>query len=478
MLNIRSIVTVLGLILSKLAVFMWIPIIYCFFTASEGLSRFFASFVITESVAFVLTHSVKPKHFSLSMRDMFILTSSVWILGCLFGAIPIWLLTNLDFTGAVFETMSGLTTMGASVIPDVESIPKSVLLWRSILQWIGGIGFIIIAIAVLPAMNVGGMKLFRTEFSERTKDTPRTSTLAKNIVLAYMTITLLCVLSYRLTGMPVFDAVNHAFTTVATGGFSTRNASITAFGPAAQWISVVFMLLSGLPFILYVRSFRSMSLEILRDSQVKTFLRIFLAASLMLALWLIVKSGLGISEALRSAALTVASIITTTGYYTGDWWSYGPFAILIILLILPIGACSGSSSGGIKIFRLQLAYSIFRMECRQLIHPKSVIPQKYNGRPIDSEVFGSLVTYEFSFIAVMVLSAAALCVMGVPLAESITGTVSALANVGPGFGGSLGSGFYGGIPDAGRIILTADMMLGRLEFLTALVILFPSFWKG
>lgn len=155
MLNIRSIVTVLGLILSKLAVFMWIPIIYCFFTASEGLSRFFASFVITESVAFVLTHSVKPKHFSLSMRDMFILTSSVWILGCLFGAIPIWLLTNLDFTGAIFETMSGLTTMGASVIPDVESVPRSVLLWRSILQWIGGIGFIIIAIAVLPAMNVG-----------------------------------------------------------------------------------------------------------------------------------------------------------------------------------------------------------------------------------------------------------------------------------------------------------------------------------
>ena len=229
MLNIRSIVTMLGLILSKLAVFMWIPIIYCFFTASEGLSRFFASFVITESVAFILTHSARPRHFSLSMRDMFILTSSVWILGCLFGALPIWLLTSLDFTGAVFETMSGLTTMGASVIPDVESVPRSVLLWRSILQWIGGIGFIIIAIAVLPAMNVGGMKLFRTEFSERTKDTPRTSTLAKNIVLTYMTITLLCVLSYRLTGMPVFDAINHAFTTVATGGFSTRNASITAF---------------------------------------------------------------------------------------------------------------------------------------------------------------------------------------------------------------------------------------------------------
>lgn len=198
----------------------------------------------------------------------------------------------------------------------------------------------------------------------------------------------------------------------------------------------------------------------------------------MLSLWLVLKNGLGISESLRSAALTVASVITTTGYYTGDWWSYGPFAILIILLILPVGACSGSSSGGIKIFRLQLAYLIFRMECRPLIHPRSVIPQKYNGRPIDSELVGSLVAYVFSFIAVLVLSAAALCVMGVPLAESITGTVSALANVGPGLGGSLGSGFYGGIPDAGRIILSADMMLGRLEFLTALVLLFPSFWKG
>lgn len=238
------------------------------------------------------------------------------------------------------------------------------------------------------------------------------------------------------------------------------------------------MLLSGLPFILYVRSFKSMSPELLNDSQVRTFLRIFIAASVMLALWLILGNGLGVSDSIRISALTVASIITTTGYYTGDWWSYGPFAILIILLILPIGACSGSSSGGIKIFRLQLAYSIFRMECRPLIHPKSVIPQKYNGKPIDSEVVGSLVAYEFSFIAVMILSSAALCVMGVPLSESITGTVSALANVGPGFGGSLGSGFYGGIPDAGRIILSADMMLGRLEFLTALVLLFPSFWKG
>lgn len=479
MINYKSITFVIGLTLSKLALFMWLPLLMAFFSGTAGTAEFLASAVLTHIIALLFIRVGYQQAFRLSVRDMFVLTSLVWLIACLFAALPFLFLSKLSFTDAYFEAMSGITTTGSTVLQGLDLLPPAILLWRSLLQWLGGVGFIILAVAVLPYLNVGGMKLFQMESSDRTeKDSPRISSVARNILVVYASLTIVCFISFWLSHMSLFDAVNHAMTTLSSGGFSTHDSSMGAFSVRAQWVACLFMFLSGLPFMLYVQSIRRREGLIFRDAQVRGFFWLVVIISLLMSGWLWYRNVFNFDDSLRIAFFNVVSIITTTGFGLTDFSSWSSMTTVIFVFLILLGACSGSTSGGLKIFRIQIAGALFQKQARQLMHPAGVFPQKYNGRPVNDAIIRSIVAFVLGYLTVIIFSAALLGLMDIPPLDAISGAMAAVSNVGLGMGQTISTaGNYVAIPDAAKWILVTDMMLGRLEILTVAVLLFPSFWK-
>lgn len=479
MINFKSIIFVIGVTLSKLALFMWLPLLMAFFSGTAGTAEFLASAVITHTISLIFVRFGYKQAFRLNVRDMFVMTTFTWLVSCAFATLPFLLLSKLSFTDAYFEAMSGLTTTGSTVMQGLEHMPPAILLWRSLLQWLGGIGFIVLAVAVLPYLNVGGMKLFQMESSDRSeKDSPRMSNVARNILIVYLTLSFICGVCYWFSGMSLFDAINHAMTTLSTGGFSTRDASMSAFSPQAQWIASGFMFLGGLPFILYVQSIRRREGLIFRDAQVRGFFWLIISVSLLMSIWLWNAKVFDFEDALRITTFNVISVLTTTGFGLTDFgaWSYVTTILFIFLMLA--GACSGSTAGGMKLFRIQIASALFQKQARQLMHPSGVFPQKYNGRPVNDAIIRSIVAFVLSYMTVIILSSILLGMLNMTPLEAISGSVTAVGNVGPGLGAKIGPlGNFTGIPDAAKWVLSIDMMLGRLEILTVAVLLFPSFWK-
>ena len=479
MINFKSITFVIGLTLSKLALFMWLPLLMAFFSGTAGTAEFLAAAVLTHIVSLLFIRLGYQQAFRLSVRDMFVMTSLIWLVSCAFATLPFIFLSKLSFTDAYFEAMSGLTTTGSTVMQGLDKMPPAILLWRSLLQWLGGIGFIVLAVAVLPYLNVGGMKLFQMESSDRSeKDSPRMSNGARNILIVYLMLSLICCLGYWFSGMSLFDAINHAMTTLSTGGFSTRDASMSAFSPQAQWIASGFMFLGGLPFILYVQSLRRREGLIFRDAQVRGFFWLVICASLIMSIWLWHSDVFSFEDALRITTFNVISVLTTTGYGLTDFgtWSYMTSVLFVFLMLF--GACSGSTAGGLKLFRIQIAGALFQKQARQLMHPAGVFPQKYNGRPVNDAIVRSIVAFVLGYLTVIIVSAILLGMLNLPPLEAISGAITAVGNVGPGFGSTIGPlGNFTSLPDAAKWILSAGMMMGRLEILTVAVLLFPSFWK-
>lgn len=479
MINFKPISFVIGLTLSKLALFMWLPLLMAFFSGTAGTAEFLAAAVITHIVSLLLIKLGYQQSFRLSVRDMFVMTSLIWLIACSFAALPFMFLSKLHFTDAYFESMSGLTTTGSSVMLGLDKMPPAILLWRSLLQWLGGIGFIVLAVAVLPYLNVGGMRLFQMESSDRSeKDSPRMSNVARNILVVYVVLSVICCISYWFSGMSLFDAVNHAMTTLSTGGFSTHDASMSAFSHHAQWVASGFMFLGGLPFILYVQTVRRREGLIFRDAQVKGFFWLVVITSIAMTLWLWYSQVFNFDDALRITTFNVISILTTTGFALTDFstWSYMTSVLFAFLMLC--GACSGSTSGGLKLFRIQIAGALFQKQARQLMHPAGVFPQKYNGRPVNDAIVRSIVAFVLGYVAVIVISAILLSMLDIPPLEAISGAITTVSNVGPGFGSIIGPlGNFSTLPDAAKWVLSMGMMMGRLEILTVAVLLFPSFWK-
>ncbi len=480
MINLKPIVFTLGLTLSKLALFMWLPTLLAFFTGTPGLAEFLGSVIITHITAFCCLHWGHKAKFKLSVRDMFVLTSSVWAVACVFGALPFVFINQISFTDAYFETMSGVTTTGSTVLSGLDTMAPSVLLWRSLLQWLGGVGFIVLAVAVLPYLNVGGMRLFQTESSDKSdKDSPRAANVAKNIVLVYLVLSSLCCLAYWLAGMTPFEAINHAMTTLSTGGFSTSDASMSHFSNQAQWVATCFMFLGGLPFLLYVQSLRRREAILLRDAQVRGFFWLVLVTTAMMSLWLWDKQVFALPDAIRISMFNIVSILTTTGYGLTDFGIWTPFTTVLFVFLMLVGACSGSTSGGLKIFRIQVAATLFHKQAKQLMHPSGVFPQKYNGRPVNDNIIRSLVAFVLSYIVVIIIASALLGLCGLSPLTAISGAITAVSNVGPGLGAQIGPlSNFASVPDAGKWVLSFTMMLGRLEILTVAVLFFPSFWRN
>lgn len=480
MVNFRPVLFVIGLVLSKLALFMYVPTLVAFVTGTAGFLEFGQAVLITHLVAFVCLTIGRTRRFRLSVRDMFLITSLVWTIASAFAALPFVFINHISFTDAYFETMSGITTTGSTVLSGLDEMAPSILLWRSILQWLGGIGFIVMAVAVLPMLNVGGMKLFHTESSDWSdKSSPRAKTVAKNIVIVYLTLTGLCLLGYLMTGMTLFEGINHAFTTLSTGGYSTSDGSMNHFSHGAHWVGTLFMFLGGLPFLLFVSALRKRRLnELGRDAQVRGFTLLFLASSVIIASWLVVRDGYTVADALRVSMFNIVSVVTTTGFGLEDFTAWGALPTTLFAFLMMAGACSGSTSGGIKIFRFQIAITLLNKQMMKLIHPSGVFVQRYNQRPVNDDIVRSVVAFGLMFFITIIFIAGCLSALGLDPITSISGAITAVANVGPGMGSVIGpTGNFAPLPDTAKWLLSFGMLMGRLEILTLLVLFFPAFWR-
>ncbi|WP_350432173.1 TrkH family potassium uptake protein [Shewanella sp. H8] len=478
MFNAKQIVFILGIFLSILTGFMLIPMGFALFYSEETIGDFMISGLFTGLIAILCIQNGRNRHFNLNIRDMYLLTSITWFVVSLFAALPFTLYHGINYTDAFFETMSGITTTGSTVLSGLDSMDHSILIWRSLLQWLGGIGFIVMAVAILPFLNVGGMRLFRTESSDWSdKTTPRTQHMAKHLFLIYVVLTLLCALSYHFAGMHWFEAINHAMTTLSTGGYSTSDRSMAAFSHSAHWVGIVFMLAGGLPLLMFVQAIQQRSLRIWNDQQVKGFLTFVLLVSFSLACWLWQHQSIDFLDAFRLSSFNVISVITTTGYGLTDYQTWGAVASVVFLFLMFIGSCSGSTSGGIKIFRFQIAFSIMRQQIKQQFHPNGVFKDKYNGHSIRNDIVRSIMAFFMLMVIVILTLSIILVLTGLDPMTSFTGAITAVANVGPGLGPIIGpAGNFAPLPDIAKWALALGMLLGRLEILTVAVLFHPKFW--
>lgn len=480
MVNFRPILFVIGLVLSKLALFMYVPLLVALLTATDGSISFGKAVIITHLTSFACLSFGRTQNFKLSARDMFLITSLVWVIASAFTALPFVFITHISFTDAYFEAMSGITTTGSTVLSGLDDMAPSILLWRSILQWLGGVGIIVMAVAVLPMLNVGGMRLFQTESSDWSdKSSPRAKTVAKNIMVIYFTLTLLCTFSYLMTGMNLFEAINHAFTTVSTAGYSTSDSSMNHFSNSAHWVATLFMFLGGLPFLLFVAALHKRQPWLLyKDAQARGFASLFLAVSAIITLYLYLHNHYDFSDAVRVAMFNTISVITTTGFALDDFTTWGAFPVTLFIFLMMMGACSGSTSGGIKMFRFQIAAGMLHNQMMKLLHPSGVFVQRYNQRPVNEEVIRSVVSFGLIYFTTIIVVACGLSLMGLDPITSISGAITSVANVGPGIGPIIGpTGNFSTLPDAAKWLLSLGMLMGRLEILTLLVLFFPAFWR-
>lgn len=479
--TLRIIAFILGIFLITLAISMLIPMLtLLMYSRTDDLYAFLWSSLATAAAGIAMVIPGRPTEAQLRPRDMYLLTTGSWLVVCIFAALPMVLIHHISYTDAFFETMSGITTTGSTVLYGLDHASPGLLIWRSMLQWLGGIGFIGMAVAILPLLRVGGMRLFQTESSDwGEKVMPRSHMAAKYILFVYLSLTLAGFIGFWAAGMSPFDAINHAMTSISTGGYSTSDASLANWSqPAVHWVAVALMIIGGLPFTLYVATLRGNRKALFKDHQVRGFIGFLLGTWLVFGTWLWLHSENSWLDAFRIVAVNVTSVVTTTGFALGDYTTWGSFAMLLFFYLTFVGGCSGSTSGGLKIFRFQVAYVLLKANLQQLIHPRAVIKQQYNNHNLDEEIVRSLITFSFFFAITIGLIALGLALIGLDWVTALTGAATAVCNVGPGMGPIIGpAGNFSSLPDSAKWLLTLGMLLGRLEILTVLVLITRAFWR-
>lgn len=482
MFDFRPIVLVIGILLATLGCTMMLPaIVELMLFGSEWLV-FFASSVFTLFVGISMALMSWGHTSDLSIKQAFVLTTMAWVALVAFAALPLALGSlDLSYTDAFFEAMSGLTTTGSTVISGLDHAPPGLLLWRALLQWLGGIGIIIMAIAVLPMLQVGGLQLFRVEaFDTSEKILPRATQISGSLSLIYVALTVVCVIGYYVAGMRLFDAVAHALTTIATGGFSPYDASLGHFdNPLIEMVSIVFMILGSIPFLLYIKFAFSDRVALFRDRQVQVFLGCLAAFIVLIWSYQFFTLDENPATALRHATFNVVSIMTGTGYVSTDYTVWGPFAVAFFFFLMFIGGCAGSTSCGIKIFRFQVMVANIRSYLARIVYPNGVFVPRYEGRALADNVSAAVMSYFFLFMLCFALTAFALNLIGLDDTTALSAAASAIANVGPGLGPIVGpAGNFAALPDSAKWVLSFAMLLGRLELFTVLVMLSPGFWRS
>lgn len=479
--DFRPVFFIIGVILAALATSMLVPAGLDFITGDPDWKSFVASAAMTGFFAGILILTSRGDTTALTVQQAFALTSWSWLSLTAFAALPFCLGSlQLSYTDGFFEAMSGLSTTGATVISNLAETSKGLLLWRALLQWFGGIGIIVMAIAVLPLLNVGGMQLFRIESSDNSeKILPRATEIAGSITRIYLGITLACAIGYLLAGMSGFDAIAHAMTTIATGGFSTMDHSIAAFNSATiDWVAILFMIASSLPFAIYLQAVHSNRLNLFQDAQVRTFGVLLLGLVGIIWAYRLVSSDIGALHALREVFFNVTSVLTGTGYVTSNFDQWGTLPLSLFFLMAFIGGCAGSTACGLKVFRFQLILKAGLRSIRQLVYPSGIFTLRYNGRPVNEDVSESVLTFAITYFIIFILIACALGLYGIDAMTALSASASTISNLGPGLGDIIGpSGNYASLPVGAKWVLCLAMLLGRLELFTLLVMLTPAFWR-
>jgi len=482
MMDFRPVLFVVGLMLSALGLAMFIPMAVDLGFGDRSWPSFAMSAMFTTIIGTVLSLMTYSPHPRLNARAAFLLTVLSWVVLSMFASIPFMMEpTNLSVTDALFEAVSGITTTGSTIMTGLDDQSKGILLWRSILQWIGGVGIIVTAMAVLPMLRIGGMQLFRLESSDMgEKILPRAASLAAWIGGIYVVLTLTCAIGYMLVGMSVFDAFAHAMTTLATGGYSTSDLSMGGFmDNGADLVCIAFMLAGGMPFGMYLLMVRGDFKAPLNDPQVRTFLMVVTGLLILITVVLWISSDLAQTRALRLSAFNVVSIVTGTGYATADYNAWGPFAVAAFFSFMFIGGCAGSTACSIKIFRYQVAFEALRVYLLRMPRPNTVVPLRYGSKPLPDAVVFSVMSYFFLFFMTFALGAIILSMLGLDSLTAWSGAASAVANVGPGLGEVIGpTGTYQPLPNVAKWMLMGGMIVGRLEIVTALVLFTPAFWRA
>ncbi len=480
--NLQIIFFTLGIILLTLGAALFFPFALDSYDGHQNASAFGWSAVLAIFVGgglCVSNHSFKPE---LSIRSAFLMTIGSWVSICFFSAIPLYISDlGLSVTDAVFEAISGVTTTGATVLTGLDDMSRGILLWRSIMQWIGGIGIIAFAMILLPFLKIGGMQLFRAESSDKSdKIMPRTTDVVWSIIYVYVFLTATCFMVYYLLGMGKFDALLHSMTTIATAGFSSHDNSFAFYDSyPIHMAATLFMFMGGIPFILYVKYVYQGTFAFHKDSQVKTYIGILLSVIFIMTMHLWLNNFYSLADSFRYAAFNVTSIITTTGYAAADYGLWGAFPVSVFFFVMYIGACAGSTSGGIKMLRIDIAFQALNRHLKTLIYPHAVFTARYQGKPLSSDIITAVMGFLFLFVVFNVLLTVALSLTGLDFMTSLTGAASAMANIGPGLGDIIGpSGNFSPLPTAAKWLICLGMILGRLEVLTMLVLITPSFWRN
>jgi len=478
--NYKTVFFTLGILQIILGISMIFPIIIQIIFGELNSSFISASLItIIFGTLFLLSNLDQDK--KLNLQHAFLLTALSWISVAIFGSLPfIFSDLNLSITDSFFESMSGITTTGSTIITDLNSTPKAILLWRAILQWLGGIGIIVMAITLMPIMNVGGMQLLKissTDGSE--KILPKTKEISIRLIIIYIALTFLCALFYKIFGMKFFDSLTHSMTTIATGGFSNYNDSIGHFNNfKIEMTSMIFIILGSIPFIAYIKYLSGTKNIFITDTQIKSFIKIIFFSILILFLYLVIFNKSFSEISLRSISFNVISILTGTGYVTQSFDNWGNFPLIYFLILMFIGGCAGSTTCGIKIFRLQILYLFIKNQLKKIIYPRGIFIIKYDNNNVNEKFMASIISFIYLYIVIFFVITALLSLSGLDYTTSISGAATSISNVGPGLGELIGpNGNFSQFPDFSKWVLSFGMILGRLELFAILVLFLPSFWQ-
>jgi len=478
--NYKTVFFTLGVLQIILGISMIIPIVIQIIYG-ELDSSFIGAGIITIifGILFFLANLDHDK--KLNLQQAFLLTSLSWLSIAIFGSLPFFFSSlQLSITDSLFESMSGITTTGSTIIINLNDSPKGILLWRALLQWLGGIGIIVMAITLMPIMNVGGMQLFKISSNDASeKILPKSKEIALSLILIYSGLTFICSIFYKIFGMNYFDSITHAMTTIATGGFSNYNESIGYFNSATIEITaIIFIILGSIPFIAYIKFLNGNKRIFISDSQIRTFIKIIIVSIIILFFYLAFQNKNFSEINLRSISFNVVSILTGTGYVTQQFDNWGSFSLIFFLILMFIGGCAGSTACGIKIFRVQILYLFLVNQLKKIIYPRGVFVIKYDSNNVDDKFMSSIISFIYLYIIIFFVITALLSLSGLDFVTSISAAATSISNVGPGLGTIIGpNGNFSQLPDFSKWVLSFGMILGRLELFAILVLFLPSFWQ-
>ena len=482
MFTLKPIALVSGTVLCAVGFLLFVPLITEIIYKTESWQSYAVPILLYLIVGGSLVITNKNIEFKISTKEAFIITALSWMLMSILCSIPfIYTQSNLSIVDALFESMSGITTTGSTILSDLDNLPKGILIWRALLQWLGGIGIVVIALFILPFLRIGGMQLFHLEGDDPyEKFLPKISSVISKIVIIYFTLTLTLIGLYYANGMTFFDSITHSFSTISTGGFSTHNNSFAYFeNQSILVIAIVFMILGSFPFLILAQTNIKNPLATLKDHQVKIFL-IILTVSVAL-IYIFAKnfiSGSNLNKFITISFNTI-SIISGTGFVSENFENWGNYASVLFLILMFIGGCAGSTTGGLKVFRFQILFKFISIHLKKMLQPHAVIASHFNGKKIQDSTYESVMSFFFIYILTFATSALLLSFSGLDFLTCFSAAASAISNVGPGLGEIIGpEGNYSSLTNFSKIILLLTMFLGRLEMLTILVLFLPSFWKN